>query len=114
MREEKWEILMTLLDSESTFFSPKKLSTQHQPMTAPEVSSSAPLNNHPFYMQTDNRPSTSAETGYEAYDRRPIKPQNTDVFKGIKHNFQVSPPTQSGNVPALGTKKENTTYCTGT
>lgn len=56
-------------------------------------------------MQTDNRPSTSAETGYEAYDRRPIKPQNTDVFKGIKHNFQVSPPTQSGNVPALGTKK---------
>ncbi|XP_034331470.2 uncharacterized protein [Magallana gigas] len=106
MREEKWEILMTLLDSESTFFSPKKLSTQHQPMTAPEVSSSAPLNNHPFYMQTDNRPSTSAETGYEAYDRRPIKPQNTDVFKGIKHNFQVSPPTQSGNVPALGTKKK--------
>lgn len=57
-------------------------------------------------MQTDNRPSTSAETRYEAYDRRPIKPLNTDVFKGIKHNFQVSPPTQSGNVPALGTKKK--------
>jgi hypothetical protein len=75
-------------------------------MTAPAVTSSAPLNNYPFYMQTDNRPATSAETRYEAYDRRPIKPLNTDVFKGIRHNFQVSPPTQSGNEPALGTKKK--------
>ncbi|XP_056014228.1 uncharacterized protein LOC125674963 isoform X3 [Ostrea edulis] len=96
----------SLLESESTYIPLEIASTPNRPMTAPAVTSSAPLNNYPFYMQTDNRPATSAETRYDAYDRRPIKPLNTDVFKGIRHNFQVSPPTQSGNEPALGTKKK--------
>ncbi|XP_062596300.1 uncharacterized protein LOC134257721 isoform X3 [Saccostrea cucullata] len=96
----------SLLDSESTYLPLEIAPTPNRPMTAPAVTSSAPLNNYPFYMQTDNRPATSGETRYDAYDRRPIKPLNTDVFKGIKHSFQVSPPTQSGNEPALGTKKK--------
>ena len=46
------------------------------------------------------------ESRYEAYDNRPIKQLNPDMFKGIsKPNFQYSPPTQSGNEPAIFAKK---------
>lgn len=88
----------SLLESESVY-----LPVDTRPMTAPAVSNSSPISNFQQVLKRDPRPATSADNRYEAYDRRVVKPLNQD-FK-TKPNFQVSPPLQSGNEPALMTKR---------
>ncbi|CAC5380139.1 CEP97 [Mytilus coruscus] len=88
----------SLLDSDSIYI---PISTR--PMTAPAVSNSSPVANFQHVLRRENRPATSAENRYEAYDRRVAKPLNQDVKS--KPNFQVSPPQQSGNEPAVMTKR---------
>ena len=85
----------SLLDSESVY-----LPVDTRPMTAPAVSNSSPIANFQHMLRRENRPATSADNRYEAYDRRVVKPSNQS-----KPNFQVSPPQQSGNEPALMTKR---------
>lgn len=89
----------SLLDSDSVY-----LPINTRPMTAPAVSNSSPISNFPHMLRQENRPVTSANNRYEAYDRRVAKPLNQDVNKG-KPNFQVSPPQRSGNEPAVMTKR---------
>lgn len=72
-------------------------------MTAPAVSNSSPVSNFQHVLRREPRPATSADNRYEAYDRRVVKPLNQD-YK-TKPNFQVSPPLQSGNEPAVMTKR---------
>ncbi|XP_071136329.1 serine-rich adhesin for platelets-like isoform X2 [Mytilus edulis] len=88
----------SLLDSDSIY-----LPINTRPMTAPAVSNSSPVANFQHVLRRENRPATSAENRYEAYDRRVAKPLNQDVKS--KPNFQVSPPQQSGNEPAVMTKR---------
>lgn len=73
-------------------------------MTAPAVSSSSPASNFQHLLRRENRPVTSADNRYEAYDRKVVKPLNQDLSKS-KPNFQVSPPQRSGNEPAVMTKR---------
>jgi hypothetical protein len=73
-------------------------------MTAPAVSSSSLASNFQHLLRRENRPVTSADNRYEAYDRKVVKPLNQDLSKS-KPNFQVSPPQRSGNEPAVMTKR---------
>ena len=84
--------------------------TPNRPMTAPTVSQmSAPAtaNFMEYFARAENRPATAiGDNKYDAYDKRPIKPLNQEMFKGLfKPDFHVSQPQLSGNEPVLGTKK---------
>ena len=78
-------------------------------MTAPTVSQmSAPATaNFMEFFRPENRPATAiGDNKYDAYDKRPIKPLNQEIYKGMfKPDFNVSQPQLSGNEPVLGTKK---------
>ena len=84
--------------------------TPNRPMTAPTVAQlSAPATSNfmEFFARAENRPATAiGDNKYDAYDKRPIKPLNQEMFKGMfKPDFNVSQPQLSGNEPVLGTKK---------
>ncbi|VDI27867.1 Hypothetical predicted protein [Mytilus galloprovincialis] len=68
----------SLLDSDSIY-----LPINTRPMTAPAVSNSSPVANFQHVLRRENRPATSAENRYEAYDRRVAKPLNQDVKKHV-------------------------------
>ena len=81
-----------------------------RPMTAPSVSQlSAPAtaNFMEYFSRAENRPATAiGDNKYDAYDKRPIKPLNQEMFKGLfKPDFNVSQPQLSGNEPVVGAKK---------
>lgn len=104
----------SLLDSESTYLPVehgKAPVTPNRPMTAPTTSMfSGSVTQHVLDVITrgDNRPATAiGDNKYDAYDRRPIKPMNQDMYKGLyKPDFHVSQPQISGNMPVQGAKKK--------
>ena len=104
----------SLLDSESTYLPVENIkspTTANRPMTAPSVSMlSAPVAQNILDIVTrgENRPATAiGDNKYDAYDRRPIKPLNQEMYKGLfKPDFNVSQPQQSGTGPAVGAKKK--------
>ena len=105
----------SLLDSESTYLPVDYMKTPvtpnpTRPMTAPSVSQlSAPAtaNFMEYFSRAENRPATAiGDNKYDAYDKRPIKPLNQEMFKGLfKPDFNVSQPQLSGNEPVVGAKK---------
>ena len=109
----------SLLDSESTYLpvdymkspnTPTNVPVPNRPMTAPNVAQlSAPATSNfmEYFSRAENRPATAiGDNKYDAYDKRPIKPLNQEIYKGMfKPDFNVSQPQLSGNEPVVGTKK---------
>ncbi|KAL4232589.1 hypothetical protein ACF0H5_007279 [Mactra antiquata] len=103
----------SLLDSETTYLpvGGKSPATPARPMTAPTANMfSGPIQHHVLDILTrgENRPATAiGDNKYDAYDRRPIKPMNPELCKGLyKPDFHVSQPQMSGNEPVVGIKKK--------
>ncbi|XP_053397465.1 uncharacterized protein LOC123551935 isoform X2 [Mercenaria mercenaria] len=102
----------SLLDSESTYIPVGKSPiTPARPMTAPSNNMfSGPITQHvlDILSRGENRPATAiGDNKYDAYDKRPIKPMNPELFKGLfKPDFHASQPQMSGNEPVVGIKKK--------
>ncbi|XP_060591068.1 uncharacterized protein LOC132746033 isoform X4 [Ruditapes philippinarum] len=103
----------SLLDSESTYIpvGGKSPVTPARPMTAPTNNMfSSPITQHvlDILSRGENRPATAiGDNKYDAYDKRPIKPMNQELYKGIfKPDFHASQPQMSGNEPVVGIKKK--------
>lgn len=101
-----------MLDSESTYipFGVKSPVTPARPNTAPNNMFSGPITQQvlDILSRGDNRPATAiGDNKYDAYDKRPIKPMNPELYKGLfKPDFHASQPQMSGNEPVVGIKKK--------